>query len=71
MVARNLPVSSAMASSRALVSIQCSALVRMSDFDELQATPYKAECNWVNGLSRFVLLLQELRSAQISVIVAA
>jgi hypothetical protein len=42
----------------------------MCDFDELQATPYKAECNWVNVLTRFVLQLQELRSAQISVIVA-
>jgi hypothetical protein len=42
----------------------------MCDFDELQATPNKAECNWVNVITRFVLQLQKLRSAQISVFVA-
>jgi hypothetical protein len=42
----------------------------MCSFDELQATPYKAECNWVNVHTRFVLQLQELRSVQTSVLVA-
>jgi hypothetical protein len=53
LVARNLPVSSAMASSRELDFTQCSALVGMCNFVELQATPYKTKCNWVNVLTRF------------------
>jgi hypothetical protein len=43
----------------------------MCSFVELQATPYKTIHNWVNVLTRFEILSQELRSAQISVIVAA
>jgi hypothetical protein len=60
-----------MASSTALDFIQCSALVRMCNVVELQATPYKTIRNWVNVLTRFEILSQELHSAQISVIVAA